>query len=67
MYYTGINPFTMKAVHVAKGREKRIQRALLRYKDERNYGLVLEGLKMIGREELIGCGGRCLIKKRNGR
>ncbi len=51
MYYTGINPFTMEKVHVAKGREKRIQRALLRYKDERNYGLVYEGLKMAGREE----------------
>lgn len=60
MYYTGINPFTMKEVHVAKGREKRIQRALLRYRDERNYGLVCEGLKMAGREELIGIGRKCL-------
>jgi uncharacterized radical SAM protein YgiQ len=61
MYYTGINPFTMKEVHVAKGREKRIQRALLRYKDEKNYGFVYEGLKMAGREELIGSGWKCLI------
>lgn len=67
MYYTGINPFTMKEVHVAKGREKMIQRALLRYKDERNYGLVYEGLKIAGREELSGIGRKCLIKKRNGR
>lgn len=52
MYYTGINPFTMTEVHVAKGREKRIQRALLRYKDEKNYGLVREGLKMVGKEEI---------------
>jgi uncharacterized radical SAM protein YgiQ len=64
MYYTGINPFTMKEVHVAKGREKRIQRALLRYKDDRNYGLVHEGLKIAGREELIGNGRKCLIKGR---
>ncbi|MFA4934806.1 MAG: YgiQ family radical SAM protein [Candidatus Methanoperedens sp.] len=64
MYYTGINPFTMEKIHVAKGREKRIQRALLRYKDERNYGLVYEGLKMAGREELIGSGWKCLIQKR---
>ncbi len=62
MYYTGINPFTMKKVHVAKGREKRIQRALLRYKDKRNYGLVHEGLMMAGREELIGIGRKSLIK-----
>jgi len=64
MYYTGIDPFTMKEVHVAKGREKMIQRALLRYKDERNYGLVDEGLKMVGREDLIGIGRKCLIKGR---
>ncbi len=61
MYHTGIDPFTMKEVHVAKGREKRIQRALMRYKDERNYELVCEGLKMVGREELIGRGSKCLI------
>lgn len=48
MYHTGINPFTMEKVHVAKGREKRIQRALLRYKDKKNYGLVREGLKIAG-------------------
>ncbi len=64
MYYTGINPFTMEKVHVAKGREKRIQRALLQYKDERNYGFVYEGLKMAGREELIGEGRKCLIGRR---
>ncbi len=64
MYYTGINPFTMEKVYVAKGREKRIQRALLRYKDERNYGLVFEGLKMAGRIDLIGNEWKCLIEKR---
>ena len=63
MYYTGINPFTMKEVHVAKGREKRIQRALLRYKDDRNYGMVREGLKMIRREDLIGKKSKCLIRE----
>ncbi|MFZ2410423.1 MAG: YgiQ family radical SAM protein [Candidatus Methanoperedens sp.] len=64
MYYTGINPFTMEKVHVAKGREKRIQRALLRYKDERNYGLVYEGLKMAGRTDLVGNEWKCLIQRR---
>ncbi len=64
MYYTGINPFTMEKVHVAKGREKRIQRALLQFRDERNYGLVYEGLKMIGREDLIGEEWKCLIGRR---
>jgi radical SAM superfamily enzyme YgiQ (UPF0313 family) len=64
MYYTGINPFTMEKVEVAKGREKRIQRALLQYKDKRNYGLVYEGLVMAGRTDLIGNEKKCLIKRR---
>lgn len=64
MYHTGIDPFTMKEVHVAKGREKRIQRALLRYRDISNYGFVHEGLKMARREDLIGNERKCLIRKR---
>lgn len=64
MYYTGIDPFTMKEVHVAKGREKRIQRALLQYREKRNYGFVVEGLKMAGREDLVGGERKCLINKR---
>lgn len=64
MYHTGIDPFTMEKVHVAKGREKRIQRALLQYRDSKNYGLVIEGLKIAGREDLIGSEWKCLVKKR---
>ncbi|GFO96674.1 hypothetical protein ig2599ANME_0863, partial [groundwater metagenome] len=64
MYYTGINPFTMEKVHVAKGREKRIQRALLRYRDRKNYGLVDEGLNMAGRADLIGNEWKCLINRK---
>ena len=33
MYYPGLNPFTGESVHVPKGQEKRIQRALLHYRD----------------------------------
>ncbi len=64
MYYTGLDPFTMQSVHVAKGREKRIQRALLQYKDPKNYGLVREGLMMAGRQDLIGDCWKCLIPGR---
>ena len=64
MYYTGIDPITMKEVHAAKGREKRIQRALMQYKDPGNYRLVYEGLNMAGREDLIGSGWKCLIKRK---
>jgi len=61
MYYTGLDPITMNPIHVPKGREKRIQRAILQYKDQRNYGLVKEGLKLADREDLIGDCQKCLI------
>jgi uncharacterized radical SAM protein YgiQ len=61
MYYTGLDPFTGRPVHVPRGREKRIQRALLQYRNPRNYALVREGLKMAGREDLIGDCPGCLI------
>jgi uncharacterized radical SAM protein YgiQ len=61
MYYTGLDPFTLKPVHVPRGREKRIQRAMLQYRNPDNYDLVREGLKMAGRADLIGGGRRCLI------
>jgi uncharacterized radical SAM protein YgiQ len=64
MYYTCLDPFTMKPVHVPKGREKRIQRAILQYRDARNYSLVREGLKIARREDLIGDCGKCLIPAR---
>ncbi|MCL7412865.1 MAG: YgiQ family radical SAM protein [ANME-2 cluster archaeon] len=64
MYYTGLDPFTMEKVHVAKGREKRIQRALMQYRDEGNRRLVYEGLKMSGREELIGNEWMCLVRRK---
>jgi len=64
MYHTGLDPFTLASVHVPKGREKRIQRAMLQYRDPNNYGLVKEGLQMAGRSDLIGEGRQCLIPAR---
>ncbi len=66
MYYTGKNPFTMEPVHVPKGMEKKIQRALLQYKDPKNRGFVLEGLVTAGRPDLVGTGRRCLVPGRHG-
>jgi len=63
MYHTGTDPFSGKRVHVPKGREKEIQRALLHYRDRRNWGLVREGLRMVGREDLIGDGPKCLVPR----
>jgi len=67
MYYTGLNPFTMEPVHVPKGQEKKIQRALMHYRDPRNHELVIEGLRIAGREDLIGSGNRCLVTAGNRR
>lgn len=61
MYATGIDPDTGDTVHVPKGREKQVQRALLHYRDERNRELVEEGLRATGRTDLVGAGPRCLV------
>jgi len=53
MYYTGLNPFTLEPVHVPKGREKQIQRALLSYRDEKTRHLVDEALHSSGRRDLL--------------
>lgn len=63
MFYTGINPVTMKEVYVPKSKtEKAMQRALLQYRAPRNYDLVHAALVEANREDLIGFGPKCLIK-----
>ena len=54
MYYSCINPLTGKQVYVPKGGEKRIQRAILQWRDPRQYDLVVSGLLKAGRRDLIG-------------
>ena len=63
MYYTGIDPMTMKSVYVAKTfHEKAMQRALLQWKRPDKRKLVIEALKEAGREDLIGYGPECLVR-----
>ena len=63
MYYTGLDPRTMKPVYVARDpREKAMQRALVQYRDPKNYALVHEALIQAGRKDLIGTGKNCLIR-----
>ena len=63
MYYTGIDPTTMKSVYVAKTfHEKAMQRALLQWKRPDKRRLVIEALKEAGREDLIGYGPECLVR-----
>lgn len=52
MYYTGLDPFSLEKVHIPAGREKRIQRALLHYREPGNADLVEEGLMLSGRPDL---------------
>lgn len=63
MFYTGLDPFTMKKVYVPKTpKEKAMQRALLQFRNPDNYKLVYEALKKAGREDLIGYSNHCLIR-----
>ncbi|MBQ9129932.1 MAG: YgiQ family radical SAM protein, partial [Clostridia bacterium] len=63
MYYTGLDPLTMKKVHVTVDyEEKRLQRALLQYNRPENRELVCKALKAAGREDLIGFGKDCLVR-----
>ena len=65
MFYTGIDPRTMKPVYVPKSPEdKAMQRALLQYKNPDNYHLVCRALEKAGRTDLIGFGSECLIRPR---
>ncbi|MBQ1947324.1 MAG: YgiQ family radical SAM protein [Clostridia bacterium] len=62
MYYTELDPFTLKPVFIPKApREKAEQRALLQYFRPENRALVLSALTRAGREDLIGYGKDCLI------
>ena len=65
MYYTEMDPRTLEPVYVPKTpHEKALQRALLQYRRPENRELVLEALRLCGREDLIGFGPRCLIPPR---
>ena len=66
MYYTGVDPRTMKPVYVAHDpHEKAMQRALIQYKNPKNYDLVHEALVKAHRTDLIGFDKKCLIHPKN--
>ncbi len=63
MFYTGLDPYTLKEVYVAKNpHDKALQRALLQSYNPKNKSLVEEALKKAKRFDLIGNGEKCLIK-----
>lgn len=66
MYYTGLDPRDMSEVYVPKNpHEKAMQRALIQYRDPKNYDLVLEALRKTGRMDLVGFGKECLIRPKD--
>lgn len=68
MYFTGIDPRTMKPVYVPKSnQEKAMQRALLQYKNPKNYDLVYEALVLGNRLDLVGTHDKALIRPRTER
>ena len=63
MFYTGLDPYTMEEVYVAKTEhDKALQRALLQYFNPKNQRLVEEALRKARRFDLIGYDSKCLIK-----
>ena len=68
MYYTGLDPLTMKPVYVARDpHEKAMQRALIQFHNPKNHRLVREALVKAGRRDLIGYGPKCLVPPENRR
>jgi len=67
MYYTGYDPRTMEKVYVpVNPHEKAMQRALIQYRNPKNYELVSEALRLAGRTDLIGFDKKCLIRPKAG-
>lgn len=67
MYYTGYDCRTMEKVYVPTNpHEKAMQRALIQYRNPKNYDLVAEALKLAERTDLIGFDKKCLIRPKSG-
>ena len=67
MFYTGLDPFSMKKVYVATDyEEKKMQRALLQWNRKDNHDLIRIALRKAGRTDLIGYGDDCLVSPERG-
>ncbi len=63
MFYTGLDPYTLKEIYVPRtDQEKAMQRALLQYFNPKNKDLVITALKAADRSDLIGMGNDCLVR-----
>jgi uncharacterized radical SAM protein YgiQ len=66
MYRTGLDPRSMKPIHVPGAREKRLQRSLLQFHRPEQVPLVWEALRLAKREDLMGSGPECLVRNPRG-
>ena len=63
MFYTGIDPLTMRSVFVPRDyHEKQMQRALLQFHRKENAAQCRAALRAAGREDLIGNAPHCLVR-----
>ena len=63
IYYSEVEPNSGKKLFVAKNPlDKAMQRALIQYKNPKNYDLVLMALQKAGRMDLVGFTNKSLIK-----
>lgn len=63
MYYTGVDPRDMKPVYVPRSlKERTMQRALIQYRNPKNYDIIRAALELAHRTDLIGYGPKCLIR-----
>ncbi len=64
-YVTGLDPMTMKELHVPRGeRERRVQKALVRWKAPESRPLVEEALRTAGRKDLFERYQKALARER---
>ncbi len=64
MFYTGLDPYTLKEVYVpTHPEEKAMQRALLQYFVPDNADTVRKALHKAHRDDLIGNGENCLVRE----
>lgn len=66
MYYSGYDPRTMEKMHIERNMDNKLmQRALIQYRNPKNYELVYKALQKAGRKDLIGFDEKALIKPRS--
>jgi uncharacterized radical SAM protein YgiQ len=67
MYHTGFNPLkdtisSSSKVYIPKGaKQRRLHKAFLRYHEPKNWPLLRQALKQLGRNDLIGHKKNCLV------